>query len=172
MSAHALLSPSSASRWLNCPLAPRLEADLPNKPSVYAEEGTLAHSVCELSAKKYFTLMKKADFNKELKKLKSNPMWNDEMIQTAEAYVEHLKVRAMAFKSKPYVTFEVKVDLSDYVPESFGRCDCVMFGTDTLIITDYKNGKGVPVSAEQNPQMMFWCFETLSATIRRYYQEY
>ena len=51
MSDHALLSPSSAHRWLNCPLAPRLEATLPEKPSEYAHEGTVAHSVCEIAAK-------------------------------------------------------------------------------------------------------------------------
>ena len=161
MANHALLSPSSAGRWLNCPLAPRLEAELPYKPSVYAEEGTLAHSVCELMAKKHFTVMKRTDFNKELKKLKSDPIWNDEMIQTAETYVEHLKMRAMTFKTTPYVTFEIKVDLSDYVPESFGRCDCIMFGEDTLIITDYKHGKGVPVSTEKNPQMMLYALGAL-----------
>ncbi|MBR1728948.1 MAG: DUF2800 domain-containing protein, partial [Selenomonadaceae bacterium] len=161
MANHALLSPSSAGRWLNCPLAPRLEAELPYKPSVYAEEGTLAHNVCELMAKKHFTVMKRTDFNKELKKLKSDPIWNDEMIQTAETYVEHLKMRAMTFKTTPYVTFEIKVDLSDYVPESFGRCDCIMFGEDTLIITDYKHGKGVPVSAEKNPQMMLYALGAL-----------
>ena len=54
MSDHALLSPSSAHRWLNCPLAPRLEATLPEKPSEYAHEGTVAHSVCEIAAKKKF----------------------------------------------------------------------------------------------------------------------
>jgi|GEM_PF-6979968 len=54
MSEHALLSPSSAYRWLNCPPAPRLEATLAEKPSVYAEEGTLAHKVFEISAKHYF----------------------------------------------------------------------------------------------------------------------
>ena len=161
MSAHALLSPSSASRWLNCPLAPRLEAELPNKSSVYAEEGTLAHNVCELIAKKYFTPMKKTEFTKAMKKLKSDSLWNDEMIQTAETYVEHLKTRAMTFKTAPYIAFEVKVDLSDYVPESFGRCDCLMFGENTLIITDYKHGKGVPVSAEQNPQMMLYALGAL-----------
>lgn len=54
MSGHALLSPSSAHRWLNCPRSPRLEALLPENTSEYAKEGTLAHSVCEITAQKHF----------------------------------------------------------------------------------------------------------------------
>ena len=67
----------------------------------------------------------------------------------------------MSFKHDPYVTFEVKVNIADYAPESFGRCDCIMFGEDTLIITDYKHGKGVPVSAKENPQMMLYALGAL-----------
>lgn len=161
MSSHALLSPSSAHRWLNCPLAPRLEAQLPEKPSEYAREGTIAHSVCEIAAKKKFKKVKAAEYNKVIKKLKTDEQWSDEMLHTAETYVEHLSERAMGFENEPYIAFEVKVDISDYVPEAFGRCDCVMFGGDTLIITDYKHGKGVPVSVEMNPQLMLYALGAL-----------
>ena len=67
----------------------------------------------------------------------------------------------MQFTHEPYIAFEVRVDISDYVPESFGRCDNVMFGADTLVIRDYKHGKGVPVSAEHNPQMMQYALGAL-----------
>lgn len=161
MSSHALLSPSSAHRWLNCPLAPRLEATLPEKPSEYAREGTVAHSVCEITAKKKFKKVKAAEYNRVIKKLKTDAVWDDEMLHTAETYVEHLTERAMEFANEPYIAFEVKVDISDYVPEAFGRCDCVMFGGDTLIITDYKHGKGVPVSPDENPQLMLYALGAL-----------
>lgn len=161
MSAHALLSPSSAHRWLNCPLAPRLEATLPDNTSDYAKEGTVAHSLCEVSAALYFKKIKKTEYNKVLKKLKANSLWDDEMLKTAELYVEHLASNAMKFNHEPYVAFEVRVDISDYVPDGFGKCDCIMFGEDTLIITDYKHGKGVPVSAENNPQLMLYALGAL-----------
>lgn len=161
MSSHALLSPSSAHRWLNCPLAPRLEATLPEKPSEYAREGTIAHSVCEISAKLHFKKVKKTEYNKVIKKLKADPQWDDEMLRTAEGYVEHLEKNAMRFTHEPYVAFEVRVDISDYVPDAFGKCDCVMFGENTLIITDYKHGKGVPVKAEENPQLMLYALGAL-----------
>lgn len=161
MSSHALLSPSSAHRWLNCPLAPRLEATLPEKPREYAREGTVAHSVCEITAKKKFKKVKAAEYNRVIKKLKTDAVWDDEMLHTAETYVEHLTELAMEFANEPYIAFEVKVDISDYVPEAFGRCDCVMFGGDTLIITDYKHGKGVPVSPDENPQLMLYALGAL-----------
>lgn len=161
MSSHALLSPSSAHRWMNCPLAPRLEATLPEKPSEYAREGTVAHSVCEITAKKKFKKVKAAEYNRVIKKLKTDASWDDEMLHTAETYVEHLTERAMEFANEPYIAFEVKVDISDYVPEAFGRCDCAMFGGDTLIITDYKHGKGVPVNPDENPQLMLYALGAL-----------
>ena len=161
MSGHALLSPSAAHRWLNCTAAPRLEAQLPQKESEYAAEGTLAHSVCEVMAKKHFGKIKAASCTRTMKKYKADPMWNDDMLSSAETYVDHLAERAMQFTHEPYIAFEVKVDISDYVPEAFGRCDCIMFGSDTLVITDYKNGMGVPVSAEENPQLMLYALGAL-----------
>ena len=140
MSDHALLSPSAAHRWLNCTPAPRLEATLPDNTSEYAEEGTLAHCVCEATAKKKFKKIKAAECTRTIKRLKKKELWDDEMLHTAEIYVDHLYERAMRFEHEPYIAFEVKVDISEYVPDSFGRCDCVMFGGDTLVITDYKHG--------------------------------
>lgn len=160
-SSHALLSPSAASRWLNCTPAPRLEADFPESSSAYAAEGTLAHSVCELFARKKFTIVKPSAHNAALRKLKKHELWQDEMLSTAAAYVEHLLERYMSFPNKPYIVFEVMVDITDYAPESFGTCDCVMIGGNELIITDYKHGKGVPVSPENNPQMMLYALGAL-----------
>lgn len=53
--AHALLSASSAKKWIHCPPSAMLEASLPDENSAYAEEGTLAHSICELKLSRIFT---------------------------------------------------------------------------------------------------------------------
>ena len=159
---HALLSASSAHRWLQCTAAPLFEAQFPDGTTEYAEEGTLAHSICELYARKYFSAdLTKRKFNAELKKLAAKPYYSDEMLRTAEAYVEYLKQKAMSYTETPYVTQEIRVDFSDYVPEGFGTCDCVMIGGDTLHITDYKHGKGVAVSAVENPQMRLYALGAL-----------
>ena len=146
-STHALLSPSAASRWLNCTPAPRLEAELPETTSEYAAEGTLEHSVCELFARKKFTIVKPSAHNAALKKLKKHELWNDEMLTTAATYVDHLLERYMSFPNKPYIVFEVKVDITDYVPEAYGTCDCVKIGGDERPHLDGVRAVPFPVGA-------------------------
>lgn len=158
---HALLSASSAHRWLACTAAPHFEESFPDGTSSYAEEGTLAHAICELYARKKFTVLSTRKFNSELKKLQARPLYSDEMLRTAEAYVDYLTEKAMQYAAPPHVAMEVKVDLTTYVPDGFGTCDCIMIGGDTLHITDYKHGKGVPVSAENNPQMRLYALGAL-----------
>ena len=153
---HALCSASSSERWLNCTAAPRFEADFPAGTSSYTEEGRLAHSICEISAQMAFELITKRKYNAELKKLKADPLFSEEMLRTAEVYVQHLIEKSMTYDAAPYVAQEVKVDFSEYVPEGFGTCDCIMIGGNTLNITDYKHGKGVEVSAVNNSQMRLY----------------
>ena len=158
---HALLSASSAYRWLICTAAPRFEENLPESPSAYAEEGSLAHAIAELKALKKFTVMTSRTYNTRLNKLKKEALYDPEMDKTTDLYVEHLAEQAMLYDSTPTVAVEVRVDFSDYAPEGFGTCDCVMIGGDTLCITDYKHGKGVPVAAEDNPQMRLYALGAL-----------
>ena len=159
---HALLSASSASRWLHCTAAPRFEEQFPEKTSEYAEEGRLAHAICELKViKKFTTQLTPRTYTARLNKLKKDPLYTDEMDKTSDLYVEHLTEKAMTYNSTPYVAVEVQVDFADYVPEGFGTCDCIMIGGDTLNITDYKHGKGVPVSAEGNAQMRLYALGAL-----------
>ncbi len=158
---HALLSASSASRWLNCTAAPRFEEGLPENTSSYAEEGRLAHAICELKVLKKFTVMSPRTYTTRLNKLKKDPLYNPEMEKTSDLYIEHLTDQAMSYDNSPSVAAEVQVDFGEYVPEGFGTCDCVMIGGDTLSITDYKHGKGVPVSAIGNPQMRLYALGAL-----------
>lgn len=158
---HALLSASAASRWLTCTAAPRFEEGLPESTSTYAAEGSLAHAIAELKALKKFTLMTGRTYSTRLNKLKKDPLYDPEMDKTTDLYLEHLTEQAMLYDSTPTVAVEVRVDFSEYVPEGFGTCDCVMIGGDTLSITDYKHGKGVPVAATGNPQMRLYALGAL-----------
>lgn len=158
---HALLSASGAHRWLACTAAPHFEENFPDGTSPYAEEGTLAHAICELYARKKFADITTRRFNSELKKLQAHEMYSDEMLRTADAYVTYLTEKAMSYTATPHAAMEVRVDLTDYIPDGFGTCDCIMVGGDTLHITDYKHGKGVPVSAVENPQMRLYALGAL-----------
>lgn len=52
MAKHALLSASSAHRWLNCPPSARLSATYQDTSSEFARQGTDAHSLCEYHLQK------------------------------------------------------------------------------------------------------------------------
>ena len=67
----------------------------------------------------------------------------------------------MSFEKPPFVALETRVDYSDYAEGGFGTSDCIMIGGDRVVIIDYKNGAGVPVEAEANPQMMLYALGAL-----------
>ena len=153
---HALLSPSSAARWINCPPSAMLNAEAGDRDTVFTREGTLAHAVAELKARKYFIGMGPQKYGAALKKLKSDELWQDEMDGHTDAYLDALKDIAATFSDTPYVALEQRVDFSEYVPEGFGTADCIMIGGEVLHIVDFKYGKGVDVSAENNPQLKLY----------------
>ena len=56
----------------------------------------------------------------------------------------------------PLVMVEERLDYSYLVPSGFGTGDCVIIADGTLYVMDYKNGKGVFVNCDHNPQMMLY----------------
>lgn len=153
---HALLSASSAHRWLHCTGSPFLEKEFPDTTSVYAQEGTLAHELCELKLKKYTTVMPKGTYTRAHNKIMKSELWQNEMESTSETYLEYVKSIMLACEIAPVVLIEKRVDFSRYVPEGFGTADCLILAGDTLHVIDYKHGKGVVVDADHNPQMMLY----------------
>lgn len=153
---HALLSASSAHRWLHCTGSPLLEKEFPDTTSVYAQEGTLAHELCELKLKKYTTVMPKGTYTRAHNKIMKSELWQNEMEGTSETYLEYVKGIMLSCEIAPAVLIEKRVDFSRYVPEGFGTADCLILAGDTLHVVDYKHGKGVVVDADHNPQMMLY----------------
>ena len=153
---HALLAPSSAARWINCPPSAMLNAEAGDRDTVFTREGTLAHAVAELKARKYFIGMGPQKYGAALRKFKADELWQDEMDGHTDAYLDALKDIAATFTDTPYVALEQRVDFSEYVPEGFGTADCIMIGGEVLHIVDFKYGKGVDVSAEDNPQLKLY----------------
>lgn len=156
--AHALLSASASTRWLNCTPSVRLEEQFPETTSEYAEEGTLAHEIAELKLRKYYTeqSMTTRTFNTRLNKMKKHELYQDEMLKHTDTYLEYLQGITLALTSTPYVAVEKRIDYSHVAPEGFGTVDCLIIAGTTLYVTDFKYGKGVPVSAENNPQMKLY----------------
>lgn len=157
--AHALLGPSSAHRWLTCTPSAVLEDSFPDTESEAAREGTLAHEICEIKLKHFFHIDgidSERKKNLRVNKLKKNELYRPEMDGYTDDYLDYVRSLALACSSAPTVLVEASLDLSAYVPESFGTVDCLMLQGNTLHVIDFKYGKGVPVSSEKNPQLMLY----------------
>lgn len=155
--AHALLSPSSAHRWINCPAAPRLEEGIEDKGSPFAAEGTLAHAYCAKKLKEHLGL---PTDHEQAEIMGLNDTYHaGEMDEHTDTYVTIVleKLNA-ARKHTPdaQLLVETRLDFSDRVPEAFGTADAIIIADGTMEVIDFKYGKGVQVSAEHNPQMMIY----------------
>lgn len=159
---HALLSPSSAHRWLHCTPAPRLEALEEEKSSSFADEGTLAHAICAAKLKSWL----KQDTSEEERDIAQYAKYHtSEMEDYTDTYVSIVleKYTAALKKTKDAkLLIETRLDFTEYVPESFGTGDAVIIADGTMEVIDFKYGKGVRVEAKENPQMMIYALGALS----------
>lgn len=154
---HAILSASSAHRWMTCTPSACLEQEFPDSSSEAAAEGTLAHEMCELKVTNAFIKkMVKATYTRKMNALRKSELYQLEMDRYTDEYLDYVYGVYVSFKEAPFIAVEQRVDFSQYVPEGFGTCDCVMIYGNELHIIDFKYGKGVPVSAENNPQLRLY----------------
>jgi len=164
MSDHAILSPSGASRWMTCTPSARLEGLFPDSASDFAAEGTLAHTIGELQLRAFYRIGDLDVLAREMQLLVNNPMYNLDMQAYADEYVSYVVEQFEAAKkvtSDAVISIERKLNLTDYIPESFGTGDTIIISDHTLAIIDLKYGKGVRVSADQNKQMMLYALGAL-----------
>lgn len=154
---HAALGASSAYAWLKCPQYVKVQQLFPDQTSEYAEAGRLAHAMGEYKLRSYFMEpVGKRSYNARLKKFKEDPAYDPGMDEATDLYLETAKAEALSFAAAPFVALEVRVNYSDYAPNGFGTADCILIGGKRLVVIDYKNGAGVPVEAEDNPQLKLY----------------
>ena len=155
--AHAVLSASSAHRWLHCTPSARLEDTVEDTSSEAAEEGTAAHALAE---HKILTQLGKPTPRP------ASPYEDEVMDEHTEAYAEYVLnhwEEAKAEDPNAVIRVEERLDFSRWVPGGFGTGDCLIAAGGTLIIIDFKYGAGVLVEAENNPQMRLYALGALEA---------
>lgn len=153
---HALLSPSSAHRWLHCTAAPRLEEGVEDKGSEFAAEGSLAHAMGALKLKAFFGM----DASHELQEIDMFRRYHtgemDEYTDTYKTIVLEKFNTAQRQCEDAQLLVETRLDFGEYIPDAFGTGDAIIIADGTLDVIDFKYGKGVRVSAYENPQMMIY----------------
>lgn len=143
---HALLSASSAHRWLACPPSAVVAEAYPQQDTEYTREGTLAHEVAEHIARG-----EPLDAYGEI---------TQEMIECAIGYRDYIQEHIKS--PDAVVLLEQRVDYSPWAENGFGTCDCIIIQDNDLTTIDYKFGQGVPVSAVDNAQMKLYALGALN----------
>jgi len=159
MAKHALLSASGAHRWLECTPSAQLELQFPQSTSEYAEEGTAAHELCELTARYWLGEISEAEYENQRDELAKGKYYNAEMQECANDYAKFVAEKTAAARETcedAFTALEVRVDFSKYVKDGFGTGDCIIVSDNVLEIIDFKYGKGVRVEAAGNPQMKLY----------------
>ena len=154
---HAPVSPSAAERWLACTRSIRFGEQYADeeKPSEAAEEGTLAHAIAEHHLRKLLE-------NKKIltpPSLKKNPLYKPAMEEHVRTYTDtvmDIYTGLQMAGQDPMIQVEQKLDLTPWIQEGFGSSDAVIIADGTMHVFDLKYGKGIPVSAEENPQLKLY----------------
>ena len=169
--AHALLSASGASRWLNCTPSSRLEEGFSNESSSFAEEGTLAHEFAELRLRNQIDDTDETEdypeaVKRTFKELSKSPFFSNDMEDFVQVHVDYvLEQFAEAKRKTPdaILLIEQKVDITHLIEEGFGTCDVIIIADGVLEVIDLKYGLGVRVSAEDNSQLKLYGSGALEA---------
>lgn len=166
---HAILSPSSAKRWINCTPSALLAEAAGSKSSVYAEEGALAHEIAENALTRYLEGVYDPIIDEELpvndEHIK-NPLFSIDMANYIRDYCDYVIGEGYKMQKQDgacQMFLERKVDITDYAPDSFGSVDVTLLSDKTIHIIDLKYGAGVRVSADMNEQMLMYALGTLKS---------
>ncbi|MBU0593339.1 MAG: DUF2800 domain-containing protein [Gammaproteobacteria bacterium] len=154
MAKHAILSPSSAHRWMACPGAPAMEVGAPEGNSAYAAEGTAAHALgehCLTTGRNATDLIGM--------ELPEGHIATEDMAGYIQRYVDLVR----DFAQGGELLIEQSLAISHITGEdgAEGTADAVVLREDEITLIDLKYGRGVEVSAEDNPQLKLYALGAL-----------
>jgi len=153
---------------MNCPGSVRMSAGIERKSSVYADEGSAAHALAErcldtdqdaAAFEGYSVSMEKGQAVMSATPAGTFPV-NDDMMSAVQLYLD--TARSLIEPGDEW-SIEQREDLSDFHPDVFGTSDLPIYkpATKTLVIVDYKHGRGVAVEAKSNPQLLTYALGAL-----------
>lgn len=150
-SEHSKVSPSSLKDTILCPGRVRMQEGHEDQTSLAAAEGTVAHKMCEdmLNGKQPYKIGSIIDTEGH------DITVNQEMATSVEEYIHYIENVKSQYNGYFFEeSIEDKVTVPD-CPYVYGTADYILsIPFDTLYVVDFKYGKGVIVSPEENPQGM------------------
>jgi hypothetical protein len=165
MTKHALLAASSAKRWMNCPPSAKAENAVPEQQSLFATEGSFAHDVAHMLLVEYLGRADHIGLAEWQHQLTASDLYTQDLLDYVHIYVDLVieKINAARAMSRDAVILlEQKLDYSPWAPGGFGTGDAVLYADGYLEVIDLKFGRGVPVSAEDNPQLRLYALGALN----------
>lgn len=168
---HATLGPSSAARWLTCTASVEMAQKAPPpKESDSAREGTIAHSLAEVEARRAFKLPGHETYEADLENVYSELLEHlggdleatEREYEAMQDYVAwYLDILAEAKGEDGALLLEQR--LATGIKGCWGTSDAVIIRGDLVHVIDLKYGRGVEVSPVENPQFMLYALGALRA---------
>lgn len=159
MITHAVFGASGAHRWMNCPGSVALCQGIPaTAPSVYAREGTAAHTLIEKCVDGWAS---PSSFRGT--KIDGFPV-DDDMVAAVTVFTDRCFSAATNITNMWGSEQRVTLDrIWGTIPPTamYGTVDFWELIDTTLVVRDYKHGKGVLVSAVNNPQLRYYALGLL-----------
>lgn len=154
---HAILSPSGSGTWLTCPASIRACRDIVDTGSVYANEGTQFHTLCEVEARYRLLGGSEEDYVDGILDwmAETEEAWQDDQWRYVKQWIAFLD-EAMQEDPDAIVLLEQRVDTG--VPGSWGTADVVIISVTFgwVRVIDIKYGAGIWVDATENSQLMLY----------------
>lgn len=176
MAGHAILSPSSADRWMTCPASVPLSAGIPDSGSDAAREGTAAHYLAEQcltlgkDAKEFARVtiwqvrqngveaigmrMDAVPVGDDVEVLYARGV-DDCMVEGVQLYLDYVRSIVAATGGELHVEVELPIDHLTGEEDATGTSDVVVLADKELIVVDLKYGHR-EVEAIGNRQMRFY----------------
>lgn len=161
---HAKWSPSGAAGWSTCVGKIAMEDGLDDQPSRYADEGTAAHTVATWCFEQTTDAAAFAGRYVPIRPGVTVEV-DDEMVEYVQAYVDAIRQYAGEKPGSPF-DFDHELNVEQDVPidhitgeqDATGRADAWILTADgeELQVHDLKYGRGEPVSAEGNLQLLMY----------------
>lgn len=170
---HASFAPSAAKRLIACPMSYWLgqqaiaTSPLAGQSSVYAAEGTAAHSLAE-----YILLGGQAPDKPYKIAVEGHSITVDmTMLDYVRVYIRHIEDTMTRAGNQALVWYEQKVSVVAGLPASaklagleiWGTSDCIIFdrATGIVYVIDLKYGSGIVVEVVDNEQLLTYAVGVL-----------